>query len=235
MSAIAVDPEALFGENDQSLRASKRVVWVFAALLLAGVVWAWLATLDEVATGTGRIVPTTNEQVIESLEGGILKKLYVKQDDIVEAGQVLAQLDPTQAGSTAEESAAKYRAALAAASRLRAEVNGTPLSFPTELDGFPELKEAEQRLYDTRRRSLASSFDLVEQSLGLIRREVAIAQSLIDVGAASTVEVIRLQRQQSELELKKADLRSQYMVTRAERSSWAAMQWPSLPLRSMRL
>ncbi|WP_163536008.1 biotin/lipoyl-binding protein, partial [Klebsiella pneumoniae] len=69
----------------------------------------------------GKVVPTSHEQVLQSLEGGILAKLHVRQDDIVKPGQVLAQLDPTQAGSTVEEGAAKYRAALAAQARLRAE------------------------------------------------------------------------------------------------------------------
>lgn len=213
MSAWTGSDDWLFGEEkDRRLVLATRMVWTVAALFAAALFWAWLAQLDEVATGTGRVVPTSREQVIQSLEGGILGKLLVHQDDIVEPGQVLAQLDPTQAGSTVEESAAKYQASLAASARLRAEVNQTPLAFPAELDAFPELKAAETRLYEDRRGSLASSIALIDESLGLIRREVGIAESLIDVGAASTVEVIRLRRQRADLELKKADLRSQYIV-----------------------
>lgn len=213
MSAWAENDDWLFGdEKDKRLTLARRMVWALAALFTAAFLWAWFAQLDEVATGTGRVVPTSREQVIQSLEGGILAKLFVRQDDIVEPGQVLAQLDPTQAGSTVEESAAKYHAALAASARLRAEVNRTALTFPSELDGFPELKAAETRLYEDRRGSLASSLALIDESLGLIRREVGIAESLIDVGAASSVEVIRLRRQRADLELKKADLRSQYVV-----------------------
>src|SRR3546814_13583726 len=89
-------------------------------------------------------------------------------------GQVLAQLDPTQAGSTVDESAAKYRAALAASARLRAEVNQTPLAFSNELDDFPDLTAEQSRLYAARRRSLSSSLGLIDQSLALIQREVAI-------------------------------------------------------------
>lgn len=213
MSAWAASDDWLFGEEkDKRLILAKRMVWTLAALFSAALLWAWFAQLDEVATGTGRVVPTSREQVIQSLEGGIVAKLFVHQDDIVEPGQVLAQLDPTQAGSTVEESEAKYQAALAASARLRAEVNQTPLAFPEELGAFPDLKAAETRLYEDRRGSLASSLSLIDESLGLIRREVNIAESLIDVGAASSVEVIRLKRQRADLELKKADLRSQYTV-----------------------
>src|SRR3546814_3543648 len=136
--------DLLFGdEADRRLISAKRLIGRPAALFAIGIGWAWFAELDEVASGGGRVVPTSREQVIQSLEGGILAKLMVRQDAIVEPGQVLAQLDPTQAGSTVDESAAKYRAALAASARLRAEVNQTPLAFSNELDDSPDLK-AEQ-------------------------------------------------------------------------------------------
>lgn len=212
MSAWAHTDWLFSEEKDSRLTLSRRLVWILAALFAAGLAWAWFAELDEVATGNGRVVPTSREQVIQSLEGGILAKLFVRQDSIVQPGLVLAQLDPTQAGSTVEESAAKYRAALAASSRLRAEVNQVPLSFPAELDDYPDLKAAETRLYEDRRRSLASSTSLIDESLSFIRKEVAIGESLIEVGAASNVEVLRLKRQRADLELKKADLRSQYIV-----------------------
>ncbi len=213
MTTITAEDDHLFGgEGEARLASATRLIWVLAAVFAAALVWAWLADLDEVATGEARVVPTSREQVLQSLEGGILAKMLVRQDDIVKPGQLLAQLDPTQAGSTMDESAAKYRAALASAARLRSEANGTPLEFPGELAPYPDLKAAETQLYETRRRSLQSSVGLIDESLKLIGREVAIGQSLIAVGAASNVEVLRLQRQRADLELKKADLRSQYMV-----------------------
>jgi len=229
MTAQAASEDWLLGEEtDPRLKLSSRLVWTLGALFAAAVLWAWFATLDEVATGSGRVVPTMREQVIESLEGGIVAELHVKQDDLVEAGQILAQLDPTQASSTFDESAAKYRAALAASARLQAEVNQTGLTFPDELDEFPDLVRAETRLYETRRRSLNESVRLIDQSIALIRREVAIGESLIEVGAASNVEVIRLRRQLSELELKKADLRSQYLVEARQQLSEANEQVEAL-------
>jgi adhesin transport system membrane fusion protein len=202
----------LDGGTDNRLMSAKRLVGLLAAFFFVALVWAWFAELDEVASGSGRVVPTSREQIIQSLEGGILSKLFVRQDAIVKPGQVLAQLDPTLAGSTVDESAAKYRAALAASARLRAEVNETSLAFPAELDKFPELKAEETRLYQVRRSSLASSLELIDESLTLLQKEVAIGESLIKVGAASSVEVLRLKRQHADLQLKKADLRSQYIV-----------------------
>lgn len=211
----------IYGDlNDGRLRRSSRVVWIVAGGLLAFLVWAYFAQLDEVASGTGRVVPIMREQKIQSLEGGILSSIEVKQDDVVEAGQLLAQLDPTRSASEMEESATRYRAAQAKVARLEAEVNQTALTFPAALDDFADLRAVEMRLYQTRRQSLAESLGLVDRSLALIGNELSIAESLVDVGAASNVEVLRLRRQRSELELKKADIRSEYMVqTREELAS----------------
>lgn len=202
-----------FGDDGAArLKSSSRLIWLLAALFTLALGWAWLAELDEVATGTGRVVPTNREQVIQSLEGGILSKLAVRQDDIVQAGQVLAQLDPTQAGSTVDESAAKYRAALARSARLQAEVAGTAIAFSDELARYPDLKAVEIRLFEARRRSMRDAERLIDESLALINRELGIGERLVTLGAASNVEVLRLKRQRADLELKKSDLRSQYMV-----------------------
>jgi adhesin transport system membrane fusion protein len=175
-------------------------------------VWAYFATLDEVATGTGKVVPSMQEQVIQSLEGGILAKINVRQDDLVKPGQVLAQLDPTITASTVEENAAKYRASLARMARLQAEVNQTPLSFPKELDGHPDLIAKETSLYNERRRALTESLGWLRESIRLLQKELATNQSLVSVGASSTVEVLRLQQKLADLELQQTNTTSQYYV-----------------------
>ncbi len=198
------------------LKRSKRfvrLVFLFFAVLL---VWAYLAMLDEVSTGTGKVVPTSQEQVIQSLEGGVLAKLYVRQDDVVEPGKILAQLDPTVTEATVQESSAKYRAALASSARLTAEVNGSELGFPDELDAFPSLKASETRLYEARKRSLKESLDWLTESKKLAQDELAISQSLTKMGAASNVEVIRLKRQLVELQLKETEIQSDYIVKARE-------------------
>ncbi|PCD01628.1 secretion protein HlyD [Sphingomonas spermidinifaciens] len=213
MSAAAILDDDLLDDGERRrLAVSTQLLWTLTALFAAALVWAWLAKLDEVSTGQGKVVPTSQEQVVQSLEGGIVREMRVKQDDLVEPGQILARLDPTLAGSTVEESEAKYQAALGAQARLSAEVADTPLRFPDELRGFPAIVASETRLYNARRSGLAQSAALIDKSLALIGRQVDIGEKLTAVGAASTVEVIKLRREQAELQLKKADLRSQYLV-----------------------
>lgn len=191
--------------------AVRVVVISFLLLLMAGG-WAWFALLDEVSTGTGKVIPSSREQVLQSLEGGILAELTVHEGDQVQAGQVVARLDPTRSESSVGESAARYRADLAASARLMAEVNDLPLVFPDSLKNYPELVASETRLYKTRRAQLNDSLAQIQESLRLASRELDITQRLAKSGAASSVEVLRLQRQKSDLELKMVDVRSQYYV-----------------------
>ncbi len=171
---------------------SVRLIVISFFLLMAGLIWAWFGVLDEVSTGTGKVIPSSRDQVLSSLEGGILAELNVHEGDRVEAGQIVAKLDPTRSVSSVGESAARYRAALAASARLYAEVNDQPLRFPDELKAFPDLIASETRLYTTRRAQLKDATAQIQQSLGLANRELGITQRLAKSGAASSVEVLRL-------------------------------------------
>jgi len=196
---------------------SARVVWMVAACLLAFFLWAWVFEIDEVSSGGGKVIPNSREQMIQSLEGGILGKLNVRAGQIVEKGQVLAQLDQTRGESSVEESAARYRAALAASARLHAELEGrSSIDFPAELAAWPQLKKSETALFHSHRASLNETVNGLNQSLSLVRRELDITRSLTSSGAASSVELIRLQRQAADLELKIGEARASYMVRTGE-------------------
>jgi adhesin transport system membrane fusion protein len=90
------------------------------------------------------------------------------------------------------------------------------LKFPASLAAWPELTRAETELYNTRRRGLESTLAGIQDSLKLVRSELEITENLAKIGASSRVEVIRLNRQRSELELKATEARSDYMVRARE-------------------
>jgi membrane fusion protein, adhesin transport system len=217
------------GSRRQLLTRTKGLVRLVLVFLGVFVVWACLAVLDEVSTGVGKIVPTSREQVVQSLEGGVLAMLAVRQDDIVEPGQILAQLDPTVTQSTIEESAAKYRAALASAARLQAEVsqNDRP-QFSVELDDFPELRASELQLFEARRKSLSDMLSWITESKTLVQDELSISEALTARGAASNVEVIRLKRQLVELQLKETEVRADYIVSAREELAKVNAEFTSL-------
>lgn len=206
--------------NDQVDEAeivkSSRIIWCFLLLIIVLLVWSYFASIVEVSKGTGKVVPTSREQVIQSLEGGILSELYVREGDIVEKGQVLAQLDLTKTEATVEESAARYRALLANIARLESEVNQTELLFPEELEVYSNLILAETRLYETRQQALEESVSGLQEALDLVEEELTLTRTLAKQGAASNVDVLKLQRQVSDLKLRITDKRSEYMVRSRE-------------------
>lgn len=204
------------GIDDNTVVRSTRVVfWVFVLLIAFGA-WAYVFEIDEVSTGSGKVIPTSREQIIQSLEGGIVTELNVTEGDIVKSGQTLAKLDPTKTESNFDESASKYRASLASVARLQAEVSSKSLVFPTELQDHPELIQAETDLFNTRRKGLEETQAGLRSSLALVRSELQITENLAKVGAASSVEVLRLKRQKAELEMKLTQTRSDYMVRAGE-------------------
>ena len=218
-------------DDYDEVRASRsgRVVWLVALFLAAFFTWAWYFEIDEVSSGMGKVIPTSREQRIQSLEGGILAELRVREGQVVEKGEVLAQLDPTRGESSVEETAARYRAALASSVRLRAEVEGRgSLQFPEELRDWPQLQAAESALFRSRRASLHETVNGLNQALALVRREMEITRSLVASGAASNVELIRLQRQGADLELKIAEARAGYMVRSREELAKADAEVKSL-------
>ncbi|WP_313741552.1 HlyD family type I secretion periplasmic adaptor subunit [Pseudomonas sp.] len=228
MSQPSLPASYLDGQDDHAVLRAGRVITVCALMLAAFVAWAAWFEIVEVSTGTGKVIPSSREQVIQSFEGGIVAQMNVTEGDMVQRDQVLAQLDPTKTESTVGESEAKYRAALASVARLRAEVSGKPLTFPASLKDSTELTEAETALYQTRRRGLEQTLAGIQDSLRLVRSELQITENLAKLGASSRVEVIRLNRQRSELELKATEARSDYLVRAREELAKASAEADSL-------
>lgn len=228
MSTHELPSAYLDGQDDHAVLRAGRVIVICALMLAAFLAWAAWFEVVEVSTGTGKVIPSSREQVIQTLEGGIVAEMNVAEGDMVQRGQVLAQLDPTKSQSSVGESRAKYLAARASVARLRAEVAGKPLVFPDDLKQSPELIEAETALYQTRRRGLEQTLAGIQDSLALVRSELKITENLAKMGASSRVEVIRLNRQRSELELKASEARSDYLVRAREELAKASAEADSL-------
>ncbi|MDN6632910.1 MAG: HlyD family efflux transporter periplasmic adaptor subunit [Enterobacterales bacterium] len=192
------------------------VVWLTLAGMTFFFVWSYFATLDEVTVGTGKVTTSIRAQLIESLDGGIVSALLVHEGDIVKKGQILARLDPKRFQSNYGEAAARARALRASSERLRSELTGEPLKFSASTLAEPALVARERQLYDSRRRNLNETVANLQESYRLVIAKLKKPQPLVAKGAASQVEVIRLQRQASELQGKIDDARNQYALRARE-------------------
>jgi adhesin transport system membrane fusion protein len=174
-------------------------VYLMIAALGAALGWAALAEVDIVAKASARVVPDGREQLIASLEGGILRQLHVREGQQVDKGQALALIDPTRFEAQQAEGEKRRLALAGAQARLQAEAFGRGLKFPPDL---PEgVKAAESENFEARRRSLDEAVETHRRSIGLLRKELEVADRMSGKGLMSEVEVMRVRRQVNDLEL----------------------------------
>lgn len=175
-------------------------------------IWAWFAMLDEVAVGNGKVTPVMRAQIVQSLEGGIVDGIFVSEGDIVQARQKLAELNRERFAASLGEAQAKVLSLEASTARLAAELAGREPDFSETVRRNPALVAREMNLFQARRRNLEVSSADAQKALELTRRELTLTQPLVAKGAASAIEVIRLQRQENELQTKLNTLQNQFMI-----------------------
>lgn len=200
------------GRDGEAHPAARPVLWVCVALVAVFGLWASWATVDEVARGEGRVVPSSRVQVIQSLEGGILQDLLVREGQIVEAGQPLAQLDSKRFESSTLESGAQVTALSAAIARLEAEVLGaSTIDFPASIPRNDPVIASEQALFLARRQNLNATLQALVQETAYSRRQLEMVEPLAARGVVSEVEALRLGKDIAGLTGRQTEVRNTYM------------------------
>ena len=210
--------------NDHSPLA-RLTLYVVALCCSALLAWAHFAVLDVVTVGAGKVVPSSQVQIIQNMEGGILAELHVKEGDSVKAGQALLRIDDTRFISNYREGRARQLAGQAANVRLMAEASGvTPVFSSVMQREVPEVVKSEFLLFNTRRTELENFIANIQKSLNSAMQELEMNQPLLEKGAVSEVELLRLRRQVSELQGQiderrnkfRSEAQSEYNKNRAE-------------------
>lgn len=190
------------------------VIGLLVALMVVFVIWAYNSPLEEVTRGQGSIIPSSREQVIQSLDQGIIKDMKVREGDVVERGQILLNLDDTRSSAILRESEAKVANLEAMAARLRAEAYGTQLTFPKGVS--KELVQREQATYMARRRSVVEAVQGLAQSKAALDQEIAITSPMVRQGVVSEVELLRMQRESNDLASQIAQRQNEYVAKASE-------------------
>lgn len=187
------------------------VIILLAILLCIFVVWAYFSPLEEVTRGQGSVIPSSREQIVQSLDPGIISEMKVKEGDIVEKNQVLLTLDDTRSSAVLRESEAKVQNLEAMVSRLQAEAYGTPLHFS---DNIPnDVREREQAAYQARHRAMQDAVSGLARTKELLDKEITITQPMVQRGVMSEVELLRMKRQSSELANQITERQNQFSAT----------------------
>lgn len=186
-------------------RKASVLMLTLVALVAVFILWAVLASVQEVTTGRGRVTPASKIQVVQNLEGGIVREVLVREGAFVREGDILLRIDPTQAGSSLGEAREKMLGLGALIARLEAEVEGRPLSFPPELaKGRPDLVTHQREHYEARRKEIEAAIaalDLQEvqraQEIKEAQSRIKTLQRSLEIGGEELEMIQRLERSRS--------------------------------------
>jgi adhesin transport system membrane fusion protein len=207
-----------FLQIDEELPFSRHALLLsIAAFCVIFVVWASFATLEETTRGEGRVIPSSEVQILQSLEGGILDKFFVREGEQVKAGQTLVQLRDVEASSNLGTNQARYLGLLAAVTRLQAEAEGREsVEFPEEVTkGAATSVTEELNAFRANREKIDGQLKILEQQrdqrtqevnemttrskdlggvIGLARQQRDMLAPLVARGSAPRMELLELDR-----------------------------------------
>jgi adhesin transport system membrane fusion protein len=224
-------------------RGGRIILWVIFIFVAAALVWANYTALDEVTVGEGKVIPTSQVQQIQNLEGGILKEINVKVGQVVDSGQVLMTIENTEALSSLREQQAEFINLQVRATRLQAESYSLKPEFDTDAkEKYPLVVNRELDLYNSRLESLrtnqASFYQQIEQrkqeiveqqaksdnlkqSYVFSKEELDLTRPAFEQGAVSRVELLQLERQVNQLQ---GDLEATQLAIPRARSALKEVQ-----------
>lgn len=202
---------------EQKPLKAKLLLYCMTIILIVLIVWAWFAKVTEITRGEGRVIPSRQVQVIQSLDGGIVSEILVTEGQTVVVGTPLIRIDETRAVSSLRENQAQYLALLAKQSRLTALAEGSIFSPPPEvMKEVPQIYDQEYALYISSKDELQSSVEIAreqmvqrekellevefrkeiaEKNFESATKELAANKPLLASGAVSEIDILKLERE----------------------------------------
>jgi adhesin transport system membrane fusion protein len=193
-------------------RGSLIVIGLATLAVLGFLVWSAWAELDQITRARGQVIPTGRVQTVQAAAEGTVNAILVKEGDRVAKGQLLVKLDQVSAGAAVEEGRARVAALKAAMARIEAELFNKPLVFPPEVQAFPELANNQRMLLARRRGALNADIAALGSQLALAQQELNLNRPLVSSGDIARAELLRLQRNVSDLSGQIASRRSRYLA-----------------------
>lgn len=196
---------------------ARLTLWISLAAIAVFVFWSKQAELEQLTRAPGTVIVSSRSQLIQSQQGGVLSELLVREGDIVEAGQILARLDETDAEASFQDVAVRVASLEAIVARLNAEVFSRDLVFPESLKDYPDFKENQRALFQKRTAGLRDEVASLRRLLSLAQEELSALRPLRDRGEVADFEVTRLERELAQLESQLSTTQNDYFKqTQAE-------------------
>jgi adhesin transport system membrane fusion protein len=195
--------------------AGRGLLYVVIFTILIAFVWAYYFELDEITKGQGKVIPSSREQVIQARDMGTIVEIAVDEGQLVERDQMLVKIDPTRMEAGYNEVHEKWVALVAVEARLKAESLGISLVFPDSIKTEKSVMAREREIYHSRLKAMQDSVASLSKSLGLVQKEIAMTEPMVEQGVVSNVELFRLRRQESDIQNQLSDRQNRFRTEAA--------------------
>lgn len=192
------------------LRRSRWALWSLLLTCLAFFTWAYFAEIDQITRAPGSVISSARSQIIQSLDGGVIEELMVKEGDVVQRDQVLVKMDGTRQESSYLETRAKAGGLAITVARLQAEVLGRSPQFPKEAKAYPEFRDTQIELFKKRRAAINDELKALETIMAIVQKELQMTRPLLITGDVSATEVLRLERQVADTQAQITNRKNKY-------------------------
>jgi adhesin transport system membrane fusion protein len=205
----------------RSPRYMMMVLSLIALSVIATIVWMGFAEIDVVVRGSGKVIPSQKLQIIQSLEGGVVSEILVREGDLVEVSQPLIKISDVAFASSFGENQLHQLELKAKIARLKAEADGSAYEADqTVLREAPDLMRSAEELYRSRVLELEQTVQILREQvrqqesgredaqarkksfsgrLALVREELALKEPLVVRGLVTRVEFLQLKKQENEI------------------------------------
>jgi len=194
----------------QAPNVHKLTIWTLAALFILFITWAYFAALDQVTSGQGKVIPSSQVQIIQSLDGGILEQLYVQEGMQVTKGQSIARIDATRFQSDVNQQKQEVDSLRANIIRLRSELSSILVSDNSQWKLQIQITKKDTTYPD----------DLIQNSPALVERQHleynGRLESLINQVAIQASQIEQKQQEIAELDSKIATLEKSFEYANRE-------------------
>jgi adhesin transport system membrane fusion protein len=218
---IAFMPDIEAAIRNSGARLAYLLSIITAVAILLFVIWSALAVLDEVTKADAQIIPSSKVQLIQSLDGGVVSEILVKEGAIVNKDEVLVRIDNVTAETSLKEKQARSYFLRGMIERLDAEINSKELVFSDTLKAdAPEVITEQINQYNLRKNQTDAELSILESqmtqknqevremqarlsqlraNLNLKQQELDIRKPLVAQGAMSKVELLRIEGEVTDL------------------------------------
>jgi adhesin transport system membrane fusion protein len=167
---IPKEPTTITGAG----RSTHRLLALCITTCLMFFIWASVFTLDIVSLASGEVIPSSLIKSVQHLEGGIIRKISIREGEQVKRGQELIVLEPTQSGADVGEIRVRLLSLRTEIVRLEAEVSGADApTFKADLmTDYPRMAKQTLARFKSRKKSLQSRIDSQSQTIAQRSQEI---------------------------------------------------------------